>query len=161
MSWVSSPKGRRHCHSEHIRCAQCKLREAISTHRLGDCFVAVRAPRNDRLGLSHNEWCERTKDDRSRKKKRAIPQWDSPSIALYQLVGYSLVLQRRVAYPARPARPLPRSIMVPGSGTNSSSTTSQVSARTKLTEAGITSGTSGSPESCCQKSTPQWPNTKG
>jgi hypothetical protein len=38
-------------------------------------------------------------------------------------VSYSLVLQRRVAYPARPARPLARRIMLPGSGTNSSSTT--------------------------------------
>ena len=45
-----------------------------------------------------------------------------PIARLYS-VGYSLVLQRRVAYPARPARPLARSIMLPGSGTNSSSTT--------------------------------------
>ncbi len=48
---------------------------------LGDCFVALRAPRNDRFGLSHNEWCEGTMDDLRRKKKRAIPREDSPSIA--------------------------------------------------------------------------------
>ena len=96
MSWVSSPKGTPHCHCEQIRCAQCRLREAISTHPLGDCFVALRAPRNDRFGLSHNEWCERTWDDLST-RKRAIPQKDGPRIATVKSIDYSLVLQRKVA----------------------------------------------------------------
>jgi hypothetical protein len=47
--------------------------------------------------------------------------WDGP-LCLKLLMGdYRLLLQRRVAYPASPARPLPSRAMVPGSGTNSSS----------------------------------------
>jgi hypothetical protein len=38
----------------------------------------------------------------------------------FRSVRYSLAPQRRAAYPARPARPLPKRRTDPGSGTNSS-----------------------------------------
>jgi hypothetical protein len=53
--------------------------------------------------------------------KRAAHKEAALSIARTRSGDQSLALQRRVAYPARPASPLPSSINVPGSGTKSTS----------------------------------------
>ena len=58
---------------------------------------------------------------------------DGPSILNPASDSYSFVLQRSVAYPARPARPLPRSSKLPGSGTNSSAS-SGVQSSAKITD---------------------------
>ena len=54
-------------------------------------------------------------DNRAAQKQAAL------SIARTRSCDQSLALQRRVAYPARPARPLPSSTIEAGSGTKSSS----------------------------------------
>ncbi len=71
-------------------------------------------------------------------RSRPRPQQEGPSRRGTALLAsgscsvlYSLHVQRSAAYPARPARPLPRSKIEPGSGTNIAA--AQSSAKRKLT----------------------------